>query len=33
MLDWFKNLSKSRKQDLAVIIMGMLLVFLAKLLR
>ncbi len=33
MLNWFKNLSKSRKQDLAVIIMGMLLVFLAKLLK
>ncbi len=33
MLEWFKNLSKSRKQDLAVIVMGMILVFLAKLLR
>ncbi|GEM_PF-3743380 len=32
-MKWFKNLSKSRKQDIAVIIMGILLVILAKILR
>jgi len=33
MIDWFKNLSKSRKQDVAVIVMGIFLVILAKILR
>ncbi len=32
-MKWFKNLSKSRKQDIAVIIMGILLIILAKILR
>ena len=32
-MKWFKNLSKSRKQDIAVIVMGILLVILAKILR
>ncbi len=33
MLEWFRNLSKSRKQDIAVIVMGIFLVILAKILR
>ncbi len=33
MINWFRNLSKSRKQDIAVIIMGLFLVILAKILR
>ncbi len=32
-MDFFKRLSKSRKQDVAVIIMGIVLVLLAKLLK
>ncbi len=33
MIEWFKSLSKSRKQDIAVIIMGIFLVLLAKLIK
>jgi len=33
MIAWFKRLSKSRKQDIAVIVMGIALIILAKILR